>query len=289
MARTKSTTTSPIRKKSKGKWWASNRTANRESSRKWREKKQRETHNLQMKAHLDELLETNLEYVKTTLEKKIASVSPRLRTNPRRQATNTPVFNMVDDALQAIEECKKVLLSAQRTQVKTVCKWIRYKAIVKTNDAMRQQTNWKKFDEGTLLERFSLLLQVKLGSGFEDWFTIKQSTLKDSGFGLFAARDFEIEDAIGVYLGAKTKLSVKSHSAYSIVVPKTNYRLDAKGGVSSGEPIFWGVHFVNDPGLKIKCSKAKYNCVLQNDLSLVAIQKIKTGAELFVDYQLNDT
>jgi hypothetical protein len=138
------------------------------------------------------------------------------------------------------------------------------------------------------LERFSLLLQVKLASGFEDWFTIKKSTLEEAGFGLFTARDFEKEDMIGVYLGVKAKLSMKSDSNYSVVVPNTNFRVDAIGGVSSGEPIYWGVHLANDPGLKTKCSQAKYNCQVQNDLSLVTIRKVKKGEELFQDYNLID-
>jgi hypothetical protein len=49
---------------------------------------------------------------------------------------------------------------------------------------------------------------VKLESGFNNWFTIKKSTLEEAGFVIFTVRDFEKEYAIGVYLGVKVKLSV---------------------------------------------------------------------------------
>ncbi len=50
-------------------------------------------------------------------------------------------------------------------------------------------------------ENLQIKLIVKNQNYYVDWTLMKKSTINQAGFGLFALRDFEVDETISVYLG----------------------------------------------------------------------------------------
>jgi len=128
---------------------------------------------------------------------------------------------------------------------------------------------------------------------------------RQSGYGVFADRDFEVGEYIGPFLGdvkileksedseeeSNKKRKKKSgqanagkkktkkeqyQSSYSLESPD-GYIVDAKG--SLWNHLYFGLHLVNDPRVDRKC-----NVKADEKLRFIALKKIKKGDELFFSY-----
>jgi hypothetical protein len=152
--------------------------------------------------------------------------------------------------------------------------------------------------------RRTFLVQVLQGNCWCDLFKIAPSTLEDAGNGLFAARVFKAAEIIGLYIGSVRKAD------NCPAITRTEYALAAKSGgvnviidpgrVISGEvtyklPVYFGIHFANDPQWKMKKKgrnsrhqKHKaYNVEIRSDMRVVTLCDIKYGEEIFLDYEGN--
>ncbi len=68
----------------------------------------------------------------------------------------------------------------------------------------------------------------------------KKSSINESGFGIFAWRDFEVDEMISVYLGEKIKPNEKVDYVFKDVNGRQEY-LDQNGFIKE----FWLAHRIN--------------------------------------------
>jgi hypothetical protein len=141
-----------------------------------------------------------------------------------------------------------------------------------------------------------------------EWITlyeVRNSTLENSGYGLFAARPYKAQDTLGVFYGDITEKNKKEETtdknyAMQVEWPQKsgNYLLvDPKGGPTTKErghhPAYFGMHMANDPKWNDKRDKAKrttrqsprVNMMVDHRLVCVATRDIDVGDEMFLDYE----
>jgi hypothetical protein len=130
------------------------------------------------------------------------------------------------------------------------------------------------------------------------WFVVKQSTLRDAGLGVFAARKFCKGECIGIYMGPI--LGNRQNSVYSIAA--SFGVCDPGRGYKSSNPRPYygmGIHIINDPAWtmdkllgrqnnknKWSNSKSSNVCITQ-DMLVHALKDILPNQELFLDYNYN--
>ena len=120
---------------------------------------------------------------------------------------------------------------------------------------------------------------------------IKKSLIKDAGFGLFAGVSFNKHDAIGLFMGETYPLTQKNTSKYAISSPF--HVVDAMGGINSGHPWYWGLHFANDPNYvtrgiccKVKTgNQSKINATILDNMVMYCTKNIQRGNEIYLDYR----
>jgi hypothetical protein len=138
----------------------------------------------------------------------------------------------------------------------------------------------------------------------EPWFVVKQSNLENAGFGVFADRKFQKQEAMGLYLGqflSKTEVDAGETSQYSIKSICLGQYVDAKRGFISidSTPYYgMGVHMINDPLFTESSTeltkkeqavrKKLINSTIYDNLLLYATRDITPGEEIYVQYNLFD-
>jgi len=131
---------------------------------------------------------------------------------------------------------------------------------------------------------------------------VKMSSLigDNVGVGVFAAKPFEIDETVGIYMGTKrNEPNTLTHEENKYVLTRMGDRstdtfgIDGKGGIGSGFPVFMAMHLMNDPHhYTIPWNRnpnrsVRYNCRFKANGSVVAIRRIEIGEELFVDYAIS--
>lgn len=116
-------------------------------------------------------------------------------------------------------------------------------------------------------------------------FTIKYSLIPNAGYGLFAARNYNKNEPLGVFFG-EIKNNNDEYSFYAMRMSE-NSIWDPEGGVDSDSPVYFGLHFANDPKGPRQISSDKTNfCVSDHpEGAAFATRDIKVGEELYLDYQ----
>ena len=146
------------------------------------------------------------------------------------------------------------------------------------------------------LESFKGTVKIKMKNQLYNWLIVKKSNIEGAGFGLFAARDFNKGDIIGKYMGEvlDQKSDPSVLSKYAICSSKI--AVDSKGGLNSGYPWYWGIHFVNDLNFVTRGivndsmkEKKQSNSIINDDFIMIAIKRIKQGQEIFLDYNFGTT
>jgi hypothetical protein len=139
------------------------------------------------------------------------------------------------------------------------------------------------FFGGVTKAKKTYLLKVRSSifetSEWEDWFIVRNSHIKDAGFGLFAGRDFIKDQSISVYCGRlcktntyKSKYQISNDGATSII---------AEGGIEDYRRPYLGAHMVKDPS-----EKSKTNCKIASDYRMIVTCNVKKGEELLLSYNL---
>lgn len=228
----------------------------------WRNKKRIEKKNEVVIKHLDEMAKKNM----------TANASP----------APAPHYGSI---VKRIHPVVSSLVQQNSAQMKNSLYW---KVIYNNHD---QFDNTKGTIETTYnAEEFEACLKVKNGNQFFDWLIIKKSTIPNAGLGLFAAVTMPKHCVVGQYMGQTFRSNKINTSEYGIRC--ATCVVDAMGGVNSGHPWFWGVHFVNDPlyvrrGLRRKPKKKEtynVNAYVASNLIMYCSCKIMKGKELLIDY-----
>ena len=128
-------------------------------------------------------------------------------------------------------------------------------------------------------------------------FTVKTSSLKNAGYGLFAARDFKHHEQIGIYWGKiVADDSNMSHeefemaSEYTLSINEAKLKKFQKGFMIIGSPYkggnsnvgYFGMHMMNDPAHSQTPIAA--NVTIEADAVAVTTREIEAGEELFYNY-----
>jgi len=108
-----------------------------------------------------------------------------------------------------------------------------------------------------------------------------EEVYRQSGLGLFAEKDFEEGEYIGLFMGdIKVAEEGGYESPYAMKWVDEDGRdhvVDPKG--SFFNPVYFGAHLMNDPR-----SRNKVNVKIDANLRLIALKNIGKGDELFVSY-----
>ena len=115
------------------------------------------------------------------------------------------------------------------------------------------------------------------------WVTVKKSTMKDGGYGLFAERNFKDGDLFSMYLGKIIDSNEQSEYSmdYQVTTTKT-VRLSTFGGYPAQKKLYLGAHMMNDVnwGKKeedVDRNSGNYNARFNHNLSVEAICDIEAG------------
>lgn len=132
------------------------------------------------------------------------------------------------------------------------------------------------------------------------WLTVRPSSLKETpgapvGFRVFAEKQFEKGDTVGVYMGRRKQvtsaMNLETH-AYCLSLHGDKNGVDAQGGVGSGYPIGMAMHIMNDPHFALvdpesnPNKKMSANVEFQTHGRCVATRRIMKGAEMLVHYSV---
>ena len=140
-------------------------------------------------------------------------------------------------------------------------------------------------DSRNIWKRVALIDRVNEEMEFRNHITVKVSTIRNGGYGLYADRTFIPGDIISVYLGHKEDINTET-SPYAMDYSSVE-TIDAKTGVVDEGKLFLGCHLVNDKCLMDgKYDKRKHYNAKFVDLLLVATSHIRKHTELLVDYNL---
>ena len=142
------------------------------------------------------------------------------------------------------------------------------------------------------LETFVATLKTKMDNTYHPWLTNKKSKLCGAGYGLFVATNFRRYDIIGIYMGETFDLNKEDTKEYAI--SSATKTIDAMGGINSGYPWYWGLHFASYPNNILrgfqgqwteKQNKIKYNAILYENFNMYATKAIQKGQEIYLVYK----
>ena len=121
------------------------------------------------------------------------------------------------------------------------------------------------------------------------WLIVKKSNIENAGLGLFADRDFDNGQIIGMYLGGKTGepgFTIRPHWKHAQNIHCYSFSSSECMGDRSARTM--GIQMCNDPnyGLKNAPKNPLWNIKILRDMFVIAIKDIKQGDELLADYQM---
>ena len=153
------------------------------------------------------------------------------------------------------------------------------------------------------LQEHNRAFKIQLVTGpsqFVDLFEVKKSKIEGAGYGLFALREYNKNDIIGIYFGDIAKEG-EACTDYSMKVPWRFKRRKEKIVIIDAfksslaqmkfeqrKPVYFGLHFVNDPYLCPEKTNATPNIQISDRLQGVATRDIKCGDEILLDYLYED-
>mmetsp|Transcript_40348 Transcript_40348/g.97434 ORF Transcript_40348/g.97434 Transcript_40348/m.97434 type:complete len:242 (-) Transcript_40348:28-753(-) len=141
-----------------------------------------------------------------------------------------------------------------------------------------------------------------------DYFQVKQSSIRNAGLGLFAARKFRKDEPMGKYYGkifnddeldpnlwkqGRDEDELAYSPEYTMHVPKHGVLVvHERKSRTSTIPLFFGFHYCNDAtwfsvqgsGKKPKDTNMQNNIAMDPDLTVYATRTIKKGEELLLTY-----
>ena len=134
-------------------------------------------------------------------------------------------------------------------------------------------------------------------------FTIKPSTIKNAGLGLFFAQNIKQGRCIGYAHGKAFPASEDYVSQYAWKSDPLKTIVDTKGGISDSRkayPVYFGIHFANDPGLSSKNAEInanqgpltrqqaeeipRFNVTVDSHFWVYTLADVQKGEEVFVNY-----
>jgi len=128
------------------------------------------------------------------------------------------------------------------------------------------------FKDPYLNPTFSSTLVVFSKGEEKRWLVLKQSTIKDSGLGVFAARTFKKNEFVSCYLGEyqESVMDITYH------FKEINGRISTESGQFVED--FWFGHRIQHG------SGDRVNVSISKTYVIKAIKKVEVGQELFLDY-----
>jgi hypothetical protein len=132
-------------------------------------------------------------------------------------------------------------------------------------------------------------------------FSRKEGTRKKGGYGLFAARILKAAEMVGLFIGSvrpASKYPMEKRTVYALAARSKGVDVivdpgrESKGDVSYKMPVFFGIHYANDPQWGIKKEKRTskhpdYNVEIRSDMRVVTLRDIAFGEEIFLNYEGN--
>ena len=124
------------------------------------------------------------------------------------------------------------------------------------------------------------------------WLRVKKSTLPGAGLGLFAEREFEKGQIIGMYLGGKTGMpgyTIKPRWKDAELIHCHSFA--SADALSDQSARTMGLQMCNDPNFGLPNDAPKsplWNVQIMKDLFVIATKNIEKGEELFADYRLTN-
>jgi hypothetical protein len=136
----------------------------------------------------------------------------------------------------------------------------------------------------------SVYLELEQGE-LTKWFIVKESTIAGAGYGLFATRDFNEKETVGIYLGQQFH-KARQDVTYTIQTKVFGF-VDGLSSVMNNRnyPRHMCLHMCNDPTLfltnrnQINAAKERIILLMFNDLMVVAKKPIREGEKLFLHYK----
>ncbi len=118
-----------------------------------------------------------------------------------------------------------------------------------------------------------LMMIVKKDDFEFDWIEMKKSSIPNSGFGVYALRNFEKNEVVTIYLGDVVEEGEKLDYAFGVLngIPEW---VERSGLIWE----YWLVHRINHGMIDT------INVAIGNDYKITATRKIHKGVELFLDY-----
>jgi hypothetical protein len=243
----------------------------REASRKSREKRRQEKLLKELEQE-DQMVKTMIEESKSSQPGGKRKLTPSTSTTTSTTSMNK--INVQDVMQKLIGQLVKIGPDAA-TQERLLSESRLVQWRVETDSVLN-------FFGGATKEKKTYILKVCSSifeTNWEDWFIVKNSLIKDAGYGLFAGRDFLKDQSISVYCGRvyktntyKSKYQISNDGATSII---------AEGGIEDDRRPYLGAHMVNDPS-----DESKTNCKILSDYRMIVTCDVKKGEELLLSYNI---
>lgn len=146
---------------------------------------------------------------------------------------------------------------------------------------MRTLTPSRMEDLTLVATEFRIFFKNPDGNEMIHLVDIKQSTIPDAGYGVFAAKSFVENEIIGAYVGALTKRDKVQNNVYCMLYDADPNLVIQANGVNQSCPAYFAAHMVND-------DKDRLNSVIESDYNWITKRAIYIGEEIFIDYNLDD-
>lgn len=132
---------------------------------------------------------------------------------------------------------------------------------------------------------FSSTLWVVKGSVVESWLVLRQSSIPNSGLGVFAARCFKANEFITCYLGVVTDCTDGEYTFKKIdgmPQPFPSFTANGECNICKDGPLlvsdYWFAHRIQHG------SGPKVNVKVSEQYIIISLRQITEGEELFLDY-----
>jgi hypothetical protein len=122
-------------------------------------------------------------------------------------------------------------------------------------------------------EGLNLTMIVKKDDVEFDWIELKKSSIPNSGFGIYALRNFEKDEVVTVYLGDVVQDGERLDYAFGVVNGRPEW-VERSGLIRE----YWLAHRINHG------RNDTINVAIGKDYKVIATRKILKGEELFLDY-----
>jgi hypothetical protein len=139
--------------------------------------------------------------------------------------------------------------------------------------------------------------RLRDGGELIDLYEVRRSELKGANMGLFSKTKFQAGDVMGVFFGKIKSWGTNDVTCYAMSSERHQVLLDPGGGVDSGGPFHFGLHFANDPSIGTNSVKMvtrqdahrySHNFFVDDNMIARASCDIECGQELFLNYNWDE-